>query len=68
MNVKNSRGDLLGTVDSLIDTGVNDVIVIKNNKETLLLAYKHGVTVLRVNPDENIITIDEAYIVFNEAK
>ena len=54
---------LLGTVDYLIETGANDVLVVKACKDSIdtrerLIPYLPGNTVTRVDLEEAIIEVD----------
>jgi 16S rRNA processing protein RimM len=54
---------LLGEVDYLIETGANDVLVVKANQESVddrerLIPYLQGDTILRVDLQEGLIEVD----------
>jgi 16S rRNA processing protein RimM len=48
LRVLNTSGRLLGVVDHLIETGANDVLVVKGERETLI-PLVFGIIVLEVN-------------------
>ena len=54
---------MLGTVDYLIDTGANDVLVVKAcegsiDKRERLIPYVPDSTVIQVDLDEGLIVVD----------
>lgn len=58
--VKNRQGDRLGIVDYLIETGANDVLVVKPDGQSVddrerLIPYLMGRVVLEVQPDVEIL-------------
>jgi 16S rRNA processing protein RimM len=57
LQVANLDGTLLGTIDSMLETGSNDVMVIKNDKNELLLPYRDEV-VKSINLEQGTMTVD----------
>jgi 16S rRNA processing protein RimM len=57
LTVVNKNGETLGTVSYLIETGANDVLVIKGDKE-YAIPYLPGSVVLEVNLNKKIIIVD----------
>ena len=54
---------LLGTVDYLIETGANDVLVVKGSEDSIddgerLIPYLPGEVVTRVSLEEAVIEVD----------
>lgn len=47
----------LGTVDNMMETGANDVLIVKGDRERLI-PFTQGHTVLEVNLDEKVIRVD----------
>ena len=56
LDVKNNEGMLFGKVDSLIETGANDVLVVLGDKEYLIPYIKQ--VILEVNLETNMIRVD----------
>jgi len=57
LNVLTTEGVSLGVVDHLIETGANDVLVVKGDRERLV-PFTLGHTVIDVSLSENLITVD----------
>lgn len=64
MSVVNTEGVTLGTVARLFETGANDVMVVAGERERLIPWVQQleqdtpGATVMAVNPEERLITVD----------
>lgn len=57
LSVITTHGETLGKVDSLIPTGANDVLVIRNDQEEILIPYiKQVIVVVRLK--DKTITVD----------
>ena len=56
LEVKNNEGMHFGKVDSLIETGANDVLVVLGDKEYLIPYIKQ--VILEVNLETNMIRVD----------
>ena len=56
LDVKNNEGMYFGKVDSLIETGANDVLVVLGDKEYLIPYIKQ--VILEVNLETNMIRVD----------
>ena len=57
LEVKTINGELLGRVEKLMETGANDVLVIRGNREHLV-PFIQGQYVTRVDLDEGMIEVD----------
>ncbi len=57
LSVETAEGDLLGTVDHLLETGANDVLVLKGERERLIPFVMDDI-VLDVNLDKGIIRVN----------
>jgi len=57
LNVMNKQGNCLGKVDYLFETGSNDVLVVKGDKE-YLIPYLPGSTILKVDLAEKVIFVE----------
>jgi len=57
LEVINSDGSVLGKVDSMMETGANDVLVVEG-KERHLLPYVPGDVIKSVDIEEGIIRVD----------
>lgn len=57
LTVINKAGDILGKVDHLMETGSNDVLVVKGTKEHAI-PYLFGRVVLRVDLEKKEIQVD----------
>jgi len=57
LEVKTTSGELLGRVEKLMETGANDVLVIRGNREHLV-PFIQGQYVTRVDLEEGLIEVD----------
>jgi 16S rRNA processing protein RimM len=57
LRVINSDGTLLGTVDYLIETGANDVLVVRGERE-YLVPYISGQVIKQVDIGQQLIRVD----------
>lgn len=57
LDVITVKGVELGTLDHLIETGSNDVMVVKGDRERLI-PYLQGEVVLQVNLENGTLTVD----------
>ena len=57
LQVINTRDEILGTVDHLMETGANDVLVVKGDQEHLVPFVKEQV-VLQVDLENGVIQVD----------
>ena len=57
LEVKTINGELLGRVEKLMETGANDVLVIRGNREHLV-PFVQGQYVTRVDLEEGLIEVD----------
>lgn len=57
MKVVNLQGEELGVVDSLIETGANDVLCVRNEQGEILIPFLSQV-VQQVSLDEKLIRVD----------
>ena len=57
LEVKTTHGELLGRVERLIETGANDVLVIRGNREHLV-PFIQGQYVTRVDLEDGTIEVD----------
>ena len=57
LEVKTINGELLGRVEKLMETGANDVLVIRGNREHLV-PFIQGQYVTRVDLEEGMIEVD----------
>ena len=58
LTVVNRDGTELGIVDYLIETGANDVLVVKGNRKEHLIPYIRGQTVVEIDPADGILRVD----------
>lgn len=59
LTVVNVAGDEMGTVDKMMETGANDVLVVKTaSKEELLIPYVPEYSVMKVDLESKQITVD----------
>ena len=60
MNVVTVDGQILGKIERLIETGANDVLVVKSNpdSEEILIPYIRGDVVKEVNLDQQLMIVD----------
>jgi 16S rRNA processing protein RimM len=57
LNVENLQGIRLGVVDSLLETGANDVLIIKGDRE-LAIPFLQGHTVFEIDLDQGRMLVD----------
>ncbi len=57
LEVKTTKGEVLGRVERLIETGANDVLVIRGNREHLV-PFIQGQYVSRVDLESKLIEVD----------
>ena len=57
LEVKTTKGELLGRVEKLMETGANDVLVIRGNREHLV-PFIQGQYVTRVDLESGTIEVD----------
>ena len=57
LSVETAEGELLGTIDHLLETGANDVLVIKGDRERLI-PFVMDEIVLEVNLDKGFIRVN----------
>ena len=57
LEVKTTNGELLGRVERLMETGANDVLVIRGNREHLV-PFIQGQYVTRVDLEDGTIEVD----------
>ncbi len=57
LEVKTTKGELLGRVEKLMETGANDVLVIRGNREHLV-PFIQGQYVTRVDLEDGVIEVD----------
>ena len=60
LNVVTVDGQILGKIKRLIETGANDVLVVKSNpdSEEILIPYIRGDVVKEVNLDQQLMIVD----------
>ena len=58
LRVRNIAGEDLGTVTNLLETGANDVLVVRDGELEHLIPYVTGYYVLKVAPAEGYIEVD----------
>jgi 16S rRNA processing protein RimM len=58
LKVINAEGVELGVVDHLLETGANDVLVVRDGTTERLIPYVPGQFVLHVALDEGVMTVD----------
>ncbi len=58
LSVIDKQGGHIGVVDSMFETGANDVMVVKNDNQDMLIPYLYGKTVLTVDLDMGQICVD----------
>lgn len=57
MEVRTSSGQSLGSVDYLLETGANDVLVVKGERERLI-PYLRDDVIVDIDMQANVITVD----------
>lgn len=58
LEVRNTRGELLGKVDKLMETGANDVLVVKGERGETLIPYVKNHYILSVDLAAGSIQVD----------
>jgi len=59
LTVKDESGNTLGSVDSLFETGANDVMVVKQaDAKELLIPYVHQQTVKQIDLQTQVMVVD----------
>ncbi len=58
LKVINLDGQVLGTVDHLLETGANDVLVVKDNDKERLIPFVQPQTIVKVDLDDGSILVD----------
>ena len=58
LRVRNLQGEELGKVTTLLETGANDVLVVRDNEQEYLIPYITGYYVLKVDPAAGFIEVD----------
>ncbi len=58
LTVKTVQGDEIGTVTDIMETGANDVLIVKSEVLGQVLLPAHSQTMVDINFDEGIITMD----------
>ena len=58
LKVETSVGVALGEVDHLMETGANDVLVVKDGDTERLIPFLQQHTVLKIDLDSKLITVD----------
>jgi 16S rRNA processing protein RimM len=58
LRVVNHEGIELGTVDYLLETGANDVLVVKDNETERLIPFIQPQTISKVDLDDGLIVVD----------
>ncbi len=58
LRVVNLDGIELGVVDTLLETGANDVLVVKDNETERLIPFIQPQTIIKVDLDEGVISVD----------
>ena len=56
--VENQDGIVLGRVDHLLETGANDVLVVKGDGQERLIPFLQGQTVLQIDLDSGRMLVD----------
>ena len=69
LTVKSTKGEELGTIQDVMETGANDVYIVKGRKYGELLIPVHDETLVDVDVESGIVTINLPYgILPNEAE
>jgi len=58
LEVRNQQGIYLGKVDSLLETGANDVLVVKDGQQERLIPFLQQQTVLNIDLQNNQMLVD----------
>ena len=56
-DVVNTAGENFGKVETLLETGANDVLVVKRGTEEILIPYVDEV-ILKVDSEAKLVTVD----------
>lgn len=56
--VKNQEGIDFGTVDHLLETGANDVLVVRDGDVERLIPFLQPQTIVKISLDEGLIVVD----------
>ena len=56
--VETDQGISLGKVDSLLETGANDVLIVKDDKQERLIPFINGQVIKQVDLDDRKIIVD----------
>ncbi len=66
--VEDENGLSIGTVTKILETGSKDVLVIENNDNTILVSFRMGESILKVDINNRILIVNSNQLVFNDAK
>ena len=58
LSVETESGISLGKVDYLIETGANDVLVVKDTEQERLIPFLQGPTIKKIDLDDKLIIVD----------
>ncbi|WP_031435703.1 ribosome maturation factor RimM [Methylomarinum vadi] len=58
LRVETEQGEALGIVDHLMETGANDVLVVKDGKKERLIPFLQQQTVLNVDIENGLMIVD----------
>jgi len=58
LTVEEKRGNVLGTVAYLLDTGANDVLVVRHGDQEILIPFVTGQVVTDVDLVNGVIRVD----------
>ncbi len=58
LSVETDQGVSLGTVDYLIETGANDVLVVKRDEEERLIPFLQEQVIKKIDLNDNIMIVD----------
>ena len=58
LRVVNQQGIELGIVEKLLETGANDVLVVKDETQERLIPWTVGYAVLEVDVEQSVISVD----------
>lgn len=57
LNVETTQGVALGVVDSLLETGANDVVIVHGERERVI-PFLQGQTIIKINLEAGIMVVD----------
>jgi 16S rRNA processing protein RimM len=60
LKVENLQGIFLGVIDSLLETGANDVIIVQGERERAI-PFLQGRTIIKIDLDAEIMIVDWDY-------